>query len=534
MTNEATLRAQRRSWTCAFEDFAGVYGTGALIGPDLVLTNYHVVERLEKNAARQAAARVRFDYFAPGTGRVVVLAQDWLVAKSFYSWRDLDPTRDVEPDKLDYAVVRIAEKVGDGPPAEGVAAGWRYVGRPARRGWLVLPKPETRVEKGTPIDIYHHPCVVEGGQVSSCAMPDLPARGTILSVDAGWLRVTHNAETRHGSSGAICYGKNLDPVALHHAGDPDSALETVTPDQKPLPPGQRAIPLGLVAAQLLASFPKIYQETLPPKENPAQVAVAKSTAEIGQGLLRDRHARALPLVDRDRPEWDIIDSRAVQKSLVHAIGCRTADGQKFFMTRLRQASFAFEGLSRAERNDRLSELLKSGRSQNGWAGSSPIVDTQLDPIGAAAKIAREIEWKIDPGQGTVFVIGTTFAKRPDFEREKIMVAEVGRLCVPLTAKGKFQVIFVYEDTRPNSRGGSGVAGFWRNPPPDGCGRCLDLTDIARDQLDEWIKAIDHAYKIDRDALSNEIDRIFRLGPMPFAAIEPKLRRVTSIYCRDTK
>ncbi|MES0133603.1 serine protease [Mesorhizobium sp. M0016] len=533
MANEATLRAERRSWTCALEDFAGVYGTGALIGPDLVLTNYHVVEKLRRDPTRQADARVHFDYFAPETGRRIPLAQVWDVAMSSYSFQDLNADMPADPEKLDYAVIRLAERVGELPLPADYAAGWPDGTRPARRGWLVLPKPEMRPAKDTPIDIYHHPCTIGNQGVSSLPLPDVPSRGTIISIDPGELRVTHNAETVHGSSGAICYGKNLEPVALHHAGDPGSALKNVK-----RPPGQRAIPLGAIAAQLFRKNRKIYDETLP--QQAADVELAKGTETIAEDVLRRRHNRAMALFDRDDAEWNIIDSRRQKQSLVHAIACRRIDGQAFFMTRLREASLALEGLPRTEIDERLARLLNTGWSQNGWLDGPVTLDTSLPPTAAAEKIARQIEREIRSTQGTIFAIGQTFDKF-DFERERLLVTEVGRRCVPLAKNAEFQVFFVYEDNRhsgdgrdPRARLRASVADFWTRPPA-GCGQCLSLDDIESNKLGKWMSTIDRAYKINREELADDVGKLFRGGKMPFMALEPKLfRYVTSKYCRDTR
>jgi hypothetical protein len=541
LANDAKLRAERRSWTCALENFAGDYGTGVLIGPDLVLTNFHVVQKLQRslrdNPGLLADARVHFDYFEPGAGTSFGLATtDWLPVLSPYAKRDLNIQEPPESDRLDYAVIRLARRIGEDPLAEGNAAGWPDGTKPARRGWLILPAPETRPTAGVNISIYHHPCGYVGNVFQSLPLDSTP--GKILEVDVGWLRVTHDAKTQHGSSGAICYGDNLEPVALHHAGDPGSALGQQFPNQKPLPPGQRAIPLGAIVSQLY-NLPgqSIYQSMLPPKEAPVRIELDPASAAIEQEILKSRHKRAMAMLDRDDPEWDIIYSIKTVKSLVHAIACRSVDGTEFFMRRLREASLGLEKLPRQEVEERLSRFLNEGRSENGWRDSSASVDTRLSPTDAAVKIVTKIESEIVPQQGTVFAIGQTF-DRFDLERERLLVTEVGRLCTPLIDAGRanFQVFFIYQDNAPTSQKWAderaSVAELWKNPPPPGCGQCLNFDDISRDQMKGWISAIERAYRVDSDALANGVDGIFGDSKMPFAALEVQLRSITKVFCEN--
>ena len=88
-------------------------GTGFLIGPDCALTNFHVVEDVIANKAPAAEVVCRFDFQA-GDGRASQpcrLSADGIDAYSPYSESDLSANSEAEPDKLDYAVLRLAEPV---------------------------------------------------------------------------------------------------------------------------------------------------------------------------------------------------------------------------------------------------------------------------------------------------------------------------------------------------------------------------------------------------------------------------------------
>jgi hypothetical protein len=197
-------------------------GTGFLVGPDLVLTNFHVMERV-KGAAEAAQVVCRFDYHAPAGApsngsKQYRLADDWLLANSPYSQSDLTGEGEAKPDELDYALLRISEPVGDSPARQGEARGWfdLNVGRPllAVRDFAVVPQ---------------HP----QGRTLEVAW------GAVVAFNASGNRVRYDVTTDTGSSGSPCFSIELEPFALHHAADPDKK-----------PKYNQAIPLDLIARDL--------------------------------------------------------------------------------------------------------------------------------------------------------------------------------------------------------------------------------------------------------------------------------------------
>lgn len=81
-------------------------GTGFLLGPSAVLTNYHVIELVQQQLVSPANVILRFDYkqLADGVtvnaGTEYRLAADWLIDYSRYSpvdWQGGEP----QPDELD-------------------------------------------------------------------------------------------------------------------------------------------------------------------------------------------------------------------------------------------------------------------------------------------------------------------------------------------------------------------------------------------------------------------------------------------------
>jgi hypothetical protein len=212
--------AKREVSVCRIEvpDSGGAsFGTGFLVGPDLVLTNHHVVAPLlEGDASAAGRVVVRFDYKQlEGTvvneGVEARLAGDWLVDASPHSPVDLQGLpKDGVPDEasLDHALLRLAEPVGDLPIPSGkdVEPGAKP------RGWIELPRKPWAFASQQALFIIQHP---EGSPMKLAL--DFDAK---MTVNANGTRVTYQTGTEGGSSGSPCFNQFWDLVALHHAGDP--------------------------------------------------------------------------------------------------------------------------------------------------------------------------------------------------------------------------------------------------------------------------------------------------------------------------
>lgn len=175
------------------------FGTGFLVGPGLVVTNYHVLDTIIEGPAKPDQVVLRFDYKMNANGKTVqqgkeyrlVGGRKWLAASS-------------PADKLDYALLRVA-----GNPEKGTVAGQRST---PVRGTL-QPKPYT-FTKGDPLNIIQHPE----------ASPLKFAQGYVEKPKAAKNRVGYKVNTAAGSSGSPCFNSNWEPVALHHWG---SATERI-------------------------------------------------------------------------------------------------------------------------------------------------------------------------------------------------------------------------------------------------------------------------------------------------------------------
>lgn len=216
---------------------AQVFGTGFLVGDDLVLTNFHVRELL-LHAGSTAACR--FDYRSLAgsqvvrSGHVVAAAEG---ADAWMAWRpyagsdvadgDTPPTAQ----ELDYALLRLAEPVGRFPPGQDSA-----VDPTQARGHYRLSATAAPMTPGADMIVVQHPAgaplKLAIGQVLSHPVPAAAA-----------FRTAHDAPTEGGTSGSPCLDIHLALRALHHATDPQN------PDR---PRYNQAVPIGLIAADLVA------------------------------------------------------------------------------------------------------------------------------------------------------------------------------------------------------------------------------------------------------------------------------------------
>jgi Trypsin-like peptidase domain/Effector-associated domain 1 len=188
-------------------------GTGFLVGPDLVLTNQHVIARVTNNLTRASDVVCRFDYREALDGSVptqkkpteVPLAPNWLIDSQPPSTADWDPTMsDATEQESDYAIVRLAERIGDQPVGGATAD----VNAQPRK-WIDTTVAAPALTAGKQIFLLQHP----RGEPLQLTI------GTITAFNARGTRVRYDANSKDGSSGSPCFDADLNLVALHHAHD---------------------------------------------------------------------------------------------------------------------------------------------------------------------------------------------------------------------------------------------------------------------------------------------------------------------------
>ncbi len=213
------------------------YGTGFLVAPDVVMTNYHVAKSFWPAKERAGRVSVRFDHEAdvPGGPGARGIEHGLALAGS----QSADPADEsgeipwqicCSPDDasgLDFALLRLAR-----PAGEDLVRG-------AKRGFLKLTsRPFSSTD---PVLILQHPAA-EPLKLSMGAVenPDPPSH------------VLYQVNTEGGSSGSPCLTQDLEVTAIHHRGMNDknrgvtqeailSFLETV---RDRLTPEVRAAILG--------------------------------------------------------------------------------------------------------------------------------------------------------------------------------------------------------------------------------------------------------------------------------------------------
>ncbi|MBD2775093.1 trypsin-like peptidase domain-containing protein [Iningainema sp. BLCCT55] len=186
------------------------FGTGFIIAPNVVMTNYHVIEPVILEQATPSNVVLRFDYKQLADGKKInegteyrLVEDDWLIDQSPYA-----ENISSKPDELDYALLRVdgvsgEEQIGRNPDPNS-----------SKRGWIKLPtEPHYQFLPNTPLLIVQHPK----------AEPLKLAFDTeaIIDINENGTMVKYKTNTEPGSSGSPCFDINWNLVALHHSGDPD-------------------------------------------------------------------------------------------------------------------------------------------------------------------------------------------------------------------------------------------------------------------------------------------------------------------------
>ena len=194
---------------------SGGVGTGFLVGPDVVMTNYHVIESISRGDVSPTDVRLRFDCissdeFAVGeepAGKIHLLHGQWHLLSSPYSTQDIvsPPSADPPLNELDYAFVRLAERAGeDRVSLEG--------GREVPRGWICYREPMHDFESDRSIAILQH---AGGDPMQFASDPSSYIESNRLGT-----RIKYVTATSPGSSGSPIFNLSWDFVGIHHAGDP--------------------------------------------------------------------------------------------------------------------------------------------------------------------------------------------------------------------------------------------------------------------------------------------------------------------------
>lgn len=192
-----------------------MFGSGFLIAPDLVMTNFHILDhfiRVKEDGTYEASAKGSeiycfFDYLAepgpripPGGARhtsvTVQAADNWLVcARRPLPFDGTSKCPNTVTDEYDYVIVRLARAIGNFPARPG---GGRV------RGWLALP---ATLEVFAPrrVIVFQHP----GGVAQQFDI------GESSGLDPTSTRIRYSVSAAKGSSGGAAVDSDGGLVALH-------------------------------------------------------------------------------------------------------------------------------------------------------------------------------------------------------------------------------------------------------------------------------------------------------------------------------
>ena len=224
---------------CRIEIGGQAAGTGFLVGPNAVLTNWHVVE-----GAAPADIRCRFDYAVDVTGRTnegkpLALDQGGILCGSPYWANERSGTRtpDGPPeDCLDFALLHIrTDGLDQGTP----------------RGFVRLPDNPPMPSNDSPLIILQHPAgapvqvAIDTRAVVGWELRD--AANVPFWTGPARTRFRYRTNTLGGSSGSPCFAMDWTPVALHHMGHSGGGGLT-SPAGTTL--ANQGVPIGLIRAAI--------------------------------------------------------------------------------------------------------------------------------------------------------------------------------------------------------------------------------------------------------------------------------------------
>ncbi|MCC6875747.1 MAG: trypsin-like peptidase domain-containing protein [Sandaracinaceae bacterium] len=239
-------------------------GTGFLVGSDLVLTSYHVLEGVLDGTIARWRIRFRFDRVEEdggvrreGTSVGLLDTNAWLVDESPYAEFEAGRNGGREPtaSELDFALVRLARPIGD---EHG-------------RGWIALTDSTPTLHASALVGILQHPM----------GHPLRVAVGTHTPCAAA-ARLRYHVDTQPGSSGAPVFASSHGLIAVHHFGGEGA---------------NQGIPVWLIAQRprVLAAI------DTPGARAPASRGPRASSASRGPRASRARAMRSLyPVLVEDR------------------------------------------------------------------------------------------------------------------------------------------------------------------------------------------------------------------------------------------
>jgi hypothetical protein len=221
---------------CAIKVGELITGSGFLVGPDIILTNYHVIrdcidvyEQEPEDHKSCPPLGVVFDFRITAEnkveGEICELHPDnWLVSYRKDTLNERNGNIDsISPEdtEADFALLRLARRAGDDQVSVIGSPGWIL------RGWYKLFDDTISVQE------EHEICIIQ----FPFGQPMKESGGRVLNFNRLRTRLFHNVKTDDGSSGSPVFITGKWKIAAMHQAYHDNT-------------SKRAIPLDLIARQL--------------------------------------------------------------------------------------------------------------------------------------------------------------------------------------------------------------------------------------------------------------------------------------------
>ncbi len=199
-----------------------VHGTGFLIGPTNVMTNYHVIEPIKDRRDLLSKVNLVFDYERDGDALnanpsiTFKLSVDRPIEiYSPYSRLDedlsADPNQELDyPDDLcDFAILNLQEEVGNLPFGLNNNSVNISEKKDEARGWLEIP---VNIKDLNTWDIFiiQHP----DGRPQKIGI----GLDQVIGYSPNKRRIRHKVNTEGGTSGSPIVDRNFNLIGIHNAG----------------------------------------------------------------------------------------------------------------------------------------------------------------------------------------------------------------------------------------------------------------------------------------------------------------------------